>query len=158
MSLQDEIAALKEADDELATEVDALITDLEGEPQRTADAVAKALADAGVSGAAAEAAITAATTATQAMVDKIKAVLPAPPPPPALAVSPSSITGAVGAGLTATLSATGGTAPYSFSSSLADVTVDANGAVSGTPAAAETGTITVTDSAGASVEVSVTIS
>ncbi len=146
--LADEIAALTEADTELATEVDAVLTDLAGEPQRVADAVAKALADAGASTAQAEAAFTAATTSTQAIVDKIKAALALPPPPPsALSVSPASITGSVGAALTGTLSVTGGTAPYTFSSDLADVTVDNSGNYSGTPAAAENGTIRVNDSA-----------
>jgi hypothetical protein len=69
-----------------------------------------------------------------------------PPVPVALAVSPSTLSLTVGAAASVTLAVTGGTAPYAFSSSLADISVDASGAVTGTPAAAETGTITVTDS------------
>jgi hypothetical protein len=68
------------------------------------------------------------------------------PTGPALSVEPTSISSAVGAALSGTITASGGTAPYAFSSSLADVSVDASGTLTGTPAAAETGTITVTDS------------
>lgn len=67
-------------------------------------------------------------------------------PPPSLSVSPGTLGLAVGAAVTGQLSVSGGTAPYSFVSSLADVTVDSSGNLGGTPAAAETGTITVTDS------------
>jgi hypothetical protein len=68
------------------------------------------------------------------------------PPPPALAVSPASVASGVGQSISTTLVPSGGTAPYTFSSSLADVTVNAGGEVSGAPTSAETGTITVTDS------------
>lgn len=74
---------------------------------------------------------------------------PAPTPTPtptALAVSPASISSGPGAAIAVALVASGGTAPYSFASNLADVTVDASGNVAGTPAAVETGAITVTDS------------
>jgi hypothetical protein len=81
-----------------------------------------------------------------------------PPPPPAVSVSPAAISSAVGAGITVSLSVTGGTSPYSFSSSLGDVSVDSSGNVSGTPTAAETGLITVTDSGGLTATVPVTIS
>jgi len=77
-----------------------------------------------------------------------------------LAVSPTAVTGTAGSAVTGVLSVTGGTAPYTFASSLADVTVDTNGNLGGTPAAAEAGTITVTDSSTPpqSAEVAVTIS
>lgn len=89
------------------------------------------------------------------------AVALAPPPAPVpLLVSPTSINGSVGQSLTDSLSVSGGTAPYSFSSSLGDVSVDSSGNVTGTPAAAETGSVTVTDSSSPALtaDVPVTIS
>jgi hypothetical protein len=84
---------------------------------------------------------------------------PSPPPPPvALSVTPTSLTGAVGQAFSATLAPAGGLEPYSFSSSLADLSVDATGAVSGTPAAAETGTITVSDSSSPTQSATVSVS
>jgi len=86
------------------------------------------------------------------------AALEAPAPSPvALSVSPSSISSAVGAAITQSLSVTGGTSPYTFDSSLADVLVDTSGNVTGTPTAAETGDIVVGDSATPSNTVSVPV-
>ena len=95
-------------------------------------------------------------TAADALVSAIDSA--ATPPPAALAVNPTAITGAVGAAISTTLTVSGGTAPYAYASNLADVSVDASGVVTGTPAAAETGAITVTDASGAAVDVSVTVS
>ena len=64
----------------------------------------------------------------------------------------------MGAAISTTLTVSCGTAPYAYASNLADVSVDASGVVTGTPAAAETGAITVTDASGAAVDVSVTVS
>jgi hypothetical protein len=75
------------------------------------------------------------------------------PPPVAatpLSVSPTSLTSAVGATISDTLTVAGGTEPYAAVSSLADVSVSVSGtsvSVSGTPGAAETGTITISDAA-----------
>lgn len=103
-----------------------------------------------------------ATTAVAGLAAKVTALETAagvPAKPAALAVNPTSITSTAGSALTQTLSVSGGAAPYSFASNLADVAVDASGVMSGTPAAAETGEITVSDSATppASASVSVTI-
>lgn len=81
---------------------------------------------------------------------------PAPTPEP-ITVSPDAISGTAGQGVTATLSVSGGTSPYEFSSDLSDISVDASGNVSGTPAAAETGTITVTDSSSPALTASVSV-
>jgi hypothetical protein len=104
-----------------------------------------------------QAALDAAVAPLTAEIAALKAQLN---PPVALSVSPASITGTAGTAITGTLSVTGGTAPYTFTSSLADISVDASGNLVGTPAAAEAGTITVTDSASthATASVSVTIS
>jgi len=107
-----------------------------------------------------QAALDAATAQQASDIAPLSAQFPPPVATP-LAVSPSSITGTVGATLSQTLAVTGGTAPFTFASSLADVTVSATGDVGGTPAAAEMGEITVTDSATpspASVTVPVSIS
>jgi hypothetical protein len=85
---------------------------------------------------------------------------PNPSPTPsvgALSVSPTSIAGAAGIASNQSLSVSGGTPPYSFVSSLADVAVDIVGGVTIAPDAARTGTITVTDSVGATATVSVGI-
>ena len=63
-----------------------------------------------------------------------------------LTVSPASISSAHGVAINQRLSVSGGTAPYTFASSLADVHVDATGNVTGTPANAESGAIAVHDS------------
>lgn len=148
--LQDEIAALTADDEALEAEVEAAIGVLNGIPGVVAAAVASALANAGVDTAAQEQALAAVDAAVKAETAKLSAVLnPTPPAPPAstLTVSPPSLSGAVGQLLAGTLSVTGGTAPYTFSSDLADVTVDGSGNYAGTPAAAENGTIRVNDSA-----------
>jgi hypothetical protein len=77
--LQDALAANGQAEGQLADAVNTLITnflaELAAEPQKIADAVAKALADAGVSDEQAAAAVDAATAQTQALLAKVQAAL-----------------------------------------------------------------------------------
>lgn len=76
----DALNDLKSADDELAGEVDQLVTAVEAFPGQQAQAVADALTAAGVDDDANAAAVAAATAGAQAMADKIKAVLSPTPP------------------------------------------------------------------------------
>lgn len=92
----------------------------------------------------------AAVTALAAKVTALETAAGVPATAPTtspVTVSPASIASPVGTALATVLVASGGTPPYTSVSSLADVSVDALGNVTGTPAAAETGTITVSDSA-----------
>jgi hypothetical protein len=74
-----------------------------------------------------------------------------------LTVNPASVVSAHGTAINQRLVPTGGAAPYTFASNLVDVKVDASGNVTGTPAAAETGAITVRDGAAATANVPITI-
>jgi hypothetical protein len=74
--------------------------------------------------------------AIQAAKDKINAILNPAPPAEDLAVTVSFTDGTVGVAYTGALSITGGTAPYSVTPDTATVnglTMDSNGAVTGTP-------------------------
>lgn len=124
--------------------------------------LAAQLAAAGTDPAALAAIVTQLQTNDAALAAAVAANTPAPPPPPPgpspLTVSPSSLSLAVGGAVSGALTASGGVAPYSFSSSLSDVTVDGAGNLGGTPAAAETGSITVTDSSSPAQSVTVSVS
>jgi beta-glucanase (GH16 family) len=80
---------------------------------------------------------------------------PPPPPPPALSISPANFpNGTVGAAYSGSVSATGGTPPYTFvaTSLVANLVMNTSGTagiLTGTPTVAGTdvGTVTVTDSA-----------
>jgi hypothetical protein len=94
------------------------------------------------------------------------AAAPATAPQPrevSIVVSSDPIVGTVGAPLGGQFQATGGVAPYSFAASgaPADIAIAADGTISGTPDAAESGslTVTATDANGAtgSAEVAYTI-
>jgi hypothetical protein len=123
------IAKLVLTDQALATEIQALLDKLAGEPQAIADAVSLALTNAGASDAQTAAAVDAATAGAQALVDKIAAVFPpaagtggnstggnttGDPPPAPIVVTPTSISGAVGALASGVFFPTGGTGPYQF--------------------------------------------
>lgn len=100
---------------------------------------------------------TANLTAAQAAASAAEQPPPAPVP---LAVSPTSVTLAVGVASTAPLTISGGTAPYTFSGLPGGVTTDANNdLVADATTTAGTSTVTVSDSATPpnTVEVSVTI-
>jgi hypothetical protein len=99
-----------------------------------------------------------AGTLTGATAEAVAADAAAPAEAP-LTVSPTSITGTAGAEVTGELTVTGGIGPYTAVSSLGDIVLTGL-SYDGTPAVAETGTITVTDSTTPpnSVTVDVTIS
>lgn len=108
-----------------------------------------------------QASIDAATARIQAVAASLNAAAPpATGSTGALTVNPASISSPAGSAISQTLTPSGGDPPYTFTSSLADVTVDGSGNVTGTPAAAESGEITVADSASpantATVAVSIT--
>lgn len=86
---------------------------------------------------------------------KLVALIPAAPA--ALAVTPTSLTLALGQPATGTLTASGGTAPYTFAASDTGLTVDASGNVGGSATEASS-TIAVTDAAGRETSVSVSAS
>ena len=162
MSALDDLKALGVRIDAVTA---ALPADIATAVQAQKDADAAAVKTAQDALAAAEAAATQAESDLAAEVTDLTAKVTAletaagipSTPPAALTVSPTSISSAPGAGITQTLTVSGGTAPYTFASDLADVSVDGSGNVSGTPASPETGTITVSDAAGATAPVSVTI-
>jgi Tfp pilus assembly major pilin PilA len=149
------VAALVAKDEDLKTEVEAILADDTANRQNVADAVRNALAAEGVEEDTIADTISTVNDAMDKNTASIKALLS--PPAPALTVDPTSISGTANSGVSATLNVSGGTPPYSFVSSLADISVDSNGVVSGSPTAAETGSIAVGDAAGGSATVSVSI-
>ncbi len=102
------------------------------------------------------------TTSQNSSVTSTFTVQNAAPPPPALAVTTTSLGSAsVGAAYSATLAATGGVPPYTWSvSSLpAGVTMSTSGVFGGTPTAAGSYsfTVTVTDSKGSTATASLSL-
>lgn len=119
-------------------------------------ALATALANAGSNAGAQEAEdLTGISGAADPLVTAINdAAAPVVTP---LSVSPTTLSVTVGAAVTASLTASGGTGPYSFAASDSGLSVDASGNVTGTIAAAGASTITVSDSSSPVQEVTVPV-
>jgi hypothetical protein len=176
-ALQENIASLAADDAEVKSDlvellggVDNLLTEIDGFPAKITQAVTDALAAANVDAQASADAVAAIDAASKQHADDIKAGIakitahlspPAPPAPLAL-VTTALPDATVGDGYTASLEITGGTPPYSVSSSPPSdngVSINADGSVSGDPAAAADSTfsVSVSDSAGGSTSGSVTL-
>lgn len=138
--LSDAIATLTADDAQLESEINEVLTKLAQVPGEIAAAVQKALDDAGVDAATARDAVIAIDTGVKEAIAKVTAALaPAPPPPvdsPLLVDTSGFSDGQVGAAYTGSLAISGGTGPYSVqvdTPTVSGLTMDSNGAVTGTP-------------------------
>lgn len=162
--LDDKIAALQADVAKAVTVEESAVTLIKGFPA----VVAQALADAGVNETAAAAAVAAIDASVNGAASDLAAAVSAntaapAPAPEALAIAPASITGTAGSAVSGSFSASGGTAPYTFSADEnwpADIGLDASGSYTGTPTAAETASsvVTVTDATGETADTTVSVS
>lgn len=147
------VAALIASDTQLQDAVEKVIADDIANRQNVKDAVTKALADQGVAEDAQADALATVDAALDAHTQAIRDLLAPPPAPEPLALTTTDLpVGTAGAEYSATLTASGGVSPYSFSSSPPSdngATINSDGTVTGTLVDAVTSSfsVTVTDSA-----------
>lgn len=135
----DAIADLSAADDELATELKALLADVQGFPA----VLQKALADAGVDDATNATAVEAAATVTKTFTASILAALN-PNPPTSVQISPAEIDGTVGTAVSGQFTANlDGNLTWSATDAPPDFTINADGTFSCPAANVEAGNFDV---------------